>query len=375
MWERISTLLVKELLQALRDPRMRAVIFIAPVIQLIIFGYAVTMDVKNIATAVYDLDRTPESRELLFRFFAAGYFKPVEYVSHVNRIRELMDQGKIDTAIQINKGFSAKLAAYEKASIQVILNGTDSNMASIVMAYTSQIIQKYNRDLAIEAIGLPEGASLNKGIDLRSRALFNVNLESRMFFTPGVVALIGMIVTLLLTSMAIVREREVGTMEQLIVTPIKPVELILGKLIPFGLIGLFDIALIIVLAVFWFGIPFRGSLLLLFISTLLFLLSTLGIGLFISTISTTQQQAMMTTFFFVFPAILLSGFVFPIASMPGVVQWITYLNPLRYFLVIVRAIFLKGVGVEVLWPHMTAMGAIGVSVFILSSFKFSKRLE
>jgi len=375
MWERISTLLVKELLQALRDPRMRAVIFIAPVIQLIIFGYAVTMDVKNIATAVYDLDRTPESRELLSRFFASGYFKPIKYVSHVNRIRELMDQGKIDTAIQINKGFSAKLAAYEKASIQMILNGTDSNMASIVMAYTSQIIQKYNRDLAIEAIGLPEGASLNKGIDLRSRALFNVNLESRMFFTPGVVALIGMIVTLLLTSMAIVREREVGTMEQLIVTPIRPVELILGKLIPFGLIGLFDMALIIVVTVFWFEIPFRGNLLLLFISTLLFLLSTLGIGLFISTISTTQQQAMMTTFFYVFPAILLSGFVFPIASMPDIVQWITYLNPLRYFLVIVRAIFLKGVGVEVLWPHMTAMGILGISVFILSSFKFSKRLE
>ena len=374
MWERIYTLLVKEFLQALRDPRMRAVIFLAPVVQLIVFGYAVTMDVKNIRTVVYDLDRTPESRELLSRFFASGYFKPVEYVSHVNRIRDLMDRGKTDTAIQINRGFSAKLTAYEKVSIQMILDGTDSNTASIVTAYTAQIIQKYNRDLAIEAVGLPEGASLNKGIDLRSRAWFNVNLESRMFVIPGVVALIGTIVMLLLTSMAIVREREVGTMEQLIVTPLRPVELILGKIIPFGLIGLFDMALIMVVAVFWFEIPMRGSIFLIFISTLLFLLPTLGTGLFISTISTTQQQAMMTTFFFDFPAILLSGFVFPISSMPNIVQWITYANPLRYFLVIIRGIFLKGVGVEVLWPHMMAMGILGVLVFILSSLKFTKRL-
>jgi ABC-2 type transport system permease protein len=375
MRERIYTLLVKELLQVLRDPRMRTVIFLAPLIQLIIFGYAVTMDVKNIRTAVCDLDRTPESRELLSRFFASGYFKPVEYVSHVNRIQHLMDRGRTDTAIQINRGFSAKLAANEKASIQMILDGTDSNTASIVMAYTAQIIQKYNRDLTVEAMGLPEETSLNKGVDLRSRAWFNVNLESRMFFVPGVVALIGMIIMLLLTSMAIVREREVGTMEQLIVTPIRPVELILGKLIPFGLIGLFDMALIMVVAVFWFGIPMKGSPFLLFISTLLFLLPTLGTGLFISAISTTQQQAMMTTFFFAFPAILLSGFVFPISSMPEIAQWVTYANPLRYFIVIIRAIFLKGVGIEVLWPHLTAMGVLGVLIFILSSLKFTKRLE
>jgi ABC-2 type transport system permease protein len=375
MRERIYTLLVKELLQVLRDPRMRTVIFLAPLIQLIIFGYAVTMDVKNIRTAVCDLDRTPESRELLSRFFASGYFKPVEYVSHVNRIQHLMDRGRTDTAIQINRGFSAKLAANEKASIQMILDGTDSNTASIVMAYTAQIIQKYNRDLTVEAMGFPEETSLNKGVDLRSRAWFNVNLESRMFFVPGVVALIGMIIMLLLTSMAIVREREVGTMEQLIVTPIRPVELILGKLIPFGLIGLFDMALIMVVAVFWFGIPMKGSPFLLFISTLLFLLPTLGTGLFISAISTTQQQAMMTTFFFAFPAILLSGFVFPISSMPEIAQWITYANPLRYFIVIIRAIFLKGVGIEVLWPHLTAMGVLGVLIFILSSLKFTKRLE
>jgi ABC-2 type transport system permease protein len=196
-----------------------------------------------------------------------------------------------------------------------------------------------------------------------------------MFYVPGVIGLIGMLITLMLTSMAIVREREVGTMEQLMVTPIRPVELILGKLLPFALIGFVDVFLITAVAVLWFKVPIEGSLLLLFLSTGLFLLSTLGTGLFISTISTTQQQAMMTTFFFFFPANLLSGFMFPIANMPRVVQWITYANPLRYYLVIIRGIFLKGIGVQILWPQMVALGILGILVLTLSSLRFSKRLE
>jgi len=196
-----------------------------------------------------------------------------------------------------------------------------------------------------------------------------------MFYLPGVVALIGMLITLMLTSMAIVREREIGTMEQLIVTPLRPVELILGKLLPFALIALFDMTLITTVAAFWFEVPIKGSLLLLLASMVLFLLPSLGIGLFISTISTTQQQAMMTTFFFFFPANLLSGFAFPIENMPEIVQWITYLNPLRYFLVIIRGIFLKGVGAEILWPQMVALGALGIIVLGLSALRFTKRLE
>ena len=267
MWERVYHILLKEFLQVLRDPRMKAVIFVTPIIQLLVFGYAVTTDVKNIATAVYDLDRTPQSRELLSRFFASAYFRPQEYVLQVTRIRELMDRTKVSAAIQINAGFAAKLAAHEKAAIQMIVDGTDSNTATVVMSYAAKIIKNYNEDLAVEAIGLPQGASLRKGIDLKNRAWFNINLESRMFYVPGVIALIGMLITLMLTSMAVVREREIGTLEQLMVTPMRPVELILGKTLPFALIGFFDVALITAVAVFWFKVPIEGSLLLLFFAT------------------------------------------------------------------------------------------------------------
>ncbi len=354
---------------------MKAVIFVTPIIQLLIFGYAVTTDVKDIATAVYDLDRTPQSRELLARFFASSYFRPQEYVSQVTRIRELMNRAKVSAAIQINQGFASKLAAHEKVAVQMIVDGTDSNTATVVMSYAAKIIKNYNEDLVVEATVLPQGSSVGKGIALKNRAWFNINLESRMFYVPGVVALIGMLITLMLTSMAVVREREIGTLEQLMVTPMRPVELILGKTLPFALIGFFDVALITAVAVFWFKVPIEGSLLLLFFATGLFLMSTLGTGLFISTISSTQQQAMMSTFFFYFPAVLLSGFMFPVANMPVVVQWITYANPLRYFLVIIRGLFLKGVGAEILWPQMLALGGLGTIVLTLSSLRFSKRLE
>jgi ABC-2 type transport system permease protein len=375
MWERIYHILLKEFLQGFRDPKMKGVIFIAPIIQLLIFGYAVSTDVKNVATAVYDLDQTQQSRELLSRFFASGYFQPKKHVTHVSQIRNLMDHGKVSAAIQINKGFASALSSHQKVPIQMIVDGTDSNTATVTISYAAQIVRDFNKNLELEAIGLPTGTLLNRGIDLQSRVWFNINLESRMFYLPGVVALIGMLITLMLTSMAIVREREIGTMEQLIVTPLRPVELILGKLLPFALIALFDMTLITTVAAFWFEVPIKGSLLLLLASMVLFLLPSLGIGLFISTISTTQQQAMMTTFFFFFPANLLSGFAFPIENMPEIVQWITYLNPLRYFLVIIRGIFLKGVGAEILWPQMVALGALGIIVLGLSALRFTKRLE
>jgi ABC-2 type transport system permease protein len=213
------------------------------------------------------------------------------------------------------------------------------------------------------------------GIDLRSRAWYNPDLRSRNYNVPGVIAVIIMLTSLLLTSMAIVREREIGTMEQLMVTPIRPAELILGKTLPFALIGFFDVVLITVVAVFWFAVPIRGSLFLLFGATALYLLSTLGIGLFISTVSKTQQQALMSTFFFYLPAVLLSGFMFPVANMPAAVQYVTYANPLRYFLVIIRGIFLKGNGPAVLWPHMLGLLILGTAVITASSLRFRKRLE
>ena len=375
MWERIYSILVKEFLQGLRDPKMKGVIFIAPIIQLLLFGYAVSTDVKQVATAVYDLDQTRESRDLLSRFFASGYFQPKKHVTHISQIRDLLDHGKVSTAIQINRGFASALSSHQKVPIQMIVDGTDSNTATVTISYAAQIVRDYNKDLELEAIGLPTGTLLKRGISLQSRVWFNINLESRMFYLPGVIALIGMLITLMLTSMAIVREREIGTMEQLMVTPLRPIELILGKLLPFALIALFDMTLITAVAVFWFEVPIKGSIFLLFVSMLLFLLPSLGIGLFISTISTTQQQAMMTTFFFFFPANLLSGFAFPIENMPEIVQWITYANPLRYFLVIIRGIFLKGIGADLLWPQMVALGALGITVLGLSALRFTKRLE
>ena len=375
MWERIYSILIKEFLQGFRDPKMKGVIFIAPIIQLLLFGYAVSTDVKHVATAVYDLDQTQESRDLLSRFFASGYFQPKKHVTQAGQIRDLLDHGKVSAAIQINRGFASALSSHQKVPIQVIVDGTDSNTATVTISYAAQIIRDYNKDLELEAIRLPTGTLLNRGIGLQSRVWFNINLESRMFYLPGVIALIGMLITLMLTSMAIVREREIGTMEQLMVTPLRPIELILGKLLPFALIALFDMTLITAVAVFWFEVPIKGSLLLLFVSMLLFLLPSLGIGLFISTISTTQQQAMMTTFFFFFPANLLSGFAFPIENMPEIVQWITYANPLRYFLVIIRGIFLKGIGADLLWPQMAALGTLGIIVLGLSALRFTKRLE
>jgi ABC-2 type transport system permease protein len=375
MGMRVYSILLKEFLQGLRDPKMRGVIFIAPIVQLLLFGYAVSTDVRQVPTAVYDLDQTPQSRDLLSRFFASGTFQQKERITRAQQVPDLMDLGKVSAVLQINRGFAETLESRRKAPVQLIVDGTDSNTAMVTISYASRILRDYNQRLEVEALGLPEGTSLTRGVDLQDRAWFNINLESRMFYLPGVIALIGMLITLMLTSMAIVREREVGTMEQLMVTPIRPVELILGKLLPFALIALFDMTLITTVAVFWFGIPIQGSLLLLFVSMLLFLLPSLGIGLFISTISATQQQAMMTTFLFFFPANLLSGFAFPIDSMPEVVQWITYFNPLRYFLVIIRGIFLKGSEAGILWPQMVALGVLGSFTLTLSALRFTKRLK
>jgi ABC-2 type transport system permease protein len=294
-----------------------------------------------------------------------------------------MDEGSISAALQIDEGFAREILKRQGTAIQVLVDGTDSNTASVVMAYAQRIAAEYSRQVLEKRLNrLPDiPPPLKKpffrkgGVQVQSRSFFNPNLESRNFYVPGIIALLIMLVTLILTCMAIVREREIGTMEQIIVSPIRPVELILGKTIPFALIGYIDVALVTLVGVFLFEVPIRGSIPLLFLATTLYLLSSLGIGLFISTISRTQQQAMMTMFFFFVPAILLSGFIFPIANMPEGVQYLTYANPLRYFLIIIRGIFLRGNGFEVLWPQMLALAIIGATVFTFSSLRFRKRLE
>ncbi|MCJ7833499.1 MAG: ABC transporter permease, partial [Deltaproteobacteria bacterium] len=255
MWERIKQILIKEFIQILRDPRSRAIVFVMPLVQVIIFGYAVTTDVKNVSTAIYDQDNSVYSREVVDRFVKSGYFQIDEYVSREDQIRELLDQGRVQVLLRFNKGFGRDLTAGRKAPLQLILDGTDSNTAAIVLGYSSKIVAQYSREiLADRASRLPGGGPLFGQVNLETRAWFNENLESRNFYVPGVIALLVMLVTLLLTSMAVVREKEIGTMEQIMVTPITPKEFIMGKTVPFILISFIDVILISLVGIFWFEV-------------------------------------------------------------------------------------------------------------------------
>jgi ABC-2 type transport system permease protein len=375
MWERIYRMLVKEFIQVLRDPRMKAMIFVMPVVQLIMFGYAVTTDVDHIRTAVVDLDRSAESRALIERFTASGYFSVVAAPDDPRALGELLDKGAVTLAVQINAGFADDLKSGRSAAIQSVVDGTDSNTGTVAMDYAQRITAEFSRQyrapaLEAEPLSAPQAAP----VELRTRAWFNPDLKSRNFNVPGVIAVIVLLISLLLTSMAIVREREIGTMEQLMVTPIRPLELILGKTLPFVLISFVNVLLVTAVGVAWFRIPIVGSFALLLAGAALYLMSTIGVGLFISTISRTQQQALMSSFFFYLPAVLLSGFMFPISNMPEPAQWITYVNPLRYFLVIIRGIFLKGSGWDILWPQFAALAVLGVVLLTVSSMRFQKRM-
>ena len=375
MGERILTILRKEFRSIFRDPRMRIVIFGLPVIQTLIFGYAVTLDVRHVQMILIDRDHTPASRALVARFTGSGYFDVVLHTNDEEAAKAAIDAARASALLQINAGFEARLNAGQSTPVQLIVDGSDSNTARFVLNYSTLIAGAFNRDLVIALAERRAGRMLPVGnADLRSRAWFNADLESRNFYVPGVIATLVMLVSLMLTSMAIVREKEVGTIEQIMVTPIRPVEFILGKCAPFAVIGYVNVAMVTLVGLFWFQIPFRGSFPLLLLGTSFFLLSTLGIGLFISTVSRTQQQAMMTTFFFFFPAMLLSGFVYPIANMPEVVQWLTFLNPLRYFLIIIRGVFLKGVGFEVLWPQIAALLALGLAMMSFAVSRFHKTI-
>jgi len=385
MWERILEIVRKEFSQTLRDPRRRTLLFAPPLIQLILFGYAVNMDVEHTRMAWMDLDRTVESRELLAAFQGSRYFELVATPSGEADIEPLVDHREVQAVVRILPGFAQDIHRGETASVQVLVDGTNSNTASIISGYASRIIAGYasqvlagQRNAQIVArTGTGGGAmpALIPGLVAQPRVWFNSDLASRVYFVPGVIVNIIALITIMLTALSIVREKEIGTMEQLMVTPIRPIELILGKLLPFAIIGIFEVALIVTAALFIFRIPMRGSLVLLFFCALLFLLSTLGIGLFISTISRTQQQAMMSSFFFFMPAMLLSGFAFPIRNMPELVQYITLLNPVRYFMQIVRGLFLKGVGVEALWQEMGALALFGTVILGLSAMRFHKRLD
>jgi ABC-2 type transport system permease protein len=385
MWNRIREIIRKEFFQTLRDPKTRGLLFGPPILQLILFGYAVNLDVENARTAWMDLDRTPESRELLSDFQGSRYFRIVETPHDDAQVQQLMDQGKVQAIVRVLPGFSRDVKRGDTASVQILVDGTNSNTASIVSAYAGQVVAGFaaKTTASQQNSRLVLGSKLIGGavpsvipvLTAQSRVWFNPDLKSRVYFVPGVIVNIIALVTIMLTAMSIVREKEIGTMEQLMVTPLRPVELIMGKLLPFAIVGIIEVALVIAAALLVFQIPVRGSIPLLFGCTVLFLLSTLGVGLFISTISQTQQQAMMSSFFFFMPAMLLSGFAFPIRNMPVSVQYLTYLNPLRYFMKIVRGLFLKGVGVESLWQQMIALMIFGVAILGLSALRFHKKLD
>lgn len=371
-WLRIREMVRKEFIQLFRDRKNRPILVMAPLIQILVFGYVVNYDIKDIRVALIDHSHTRESRLLIDAFTAGRIFRITHLPGTPGEMEDLFLAAKVDLGIRIPPDFSSRIRRGDTAEVQIVADGGMSNMASVRISYTTMILDRFNGELIRELYG----RELKYGkVDGRIRTWYNPNLDSQHFFVPGIVAFVVMLISLLLTSIAIIKERENGTMEQLIVTPLKPIELIIGKTIPYTIIAIGQMVMVTLVALYWFEVPLAGSIIALFWATCLFLLSTLGTGLFISTVSKTQQQAMMTTFFFILPFFMLSGFVFPIANMPTVVQWLTYLNPLRYFLVIIRGIFLKGVGLDILWPQYAALAVLGIVVFTGAIGRFRKRLD
>ena len=361
----VLALMKKEFLQVLRDRNMLRLVFLMPTIQLFLLGYAVTTDVKLIRTAVYDYDRSDLSREYVRSLSAGDYFITGSSEIPVLEAQTGFRENRYDVALIIPQDFSAVLQDSGHAQVGFLVDGTNANSASIALAYANVITRQFNQ----------RTTGFSQPVELRQRRLYNPESESVYFMVPGIVATLLTMITAMLTAMAIVREREIGTLEQLMVTPISTPALILGKTIPFAVIGFVEMSLALFLGVIWFGIPFAGSWLLLYALAFLFLFTTLGVGMFISTMSSTQQQAMFLTWFFSIFAILTSGFFTPIANMPKLIRYSTYLNPLRYFMATVRGIMMKGSSLDVLYPQVVAMTIFGVVIFTFSWLRFSKRVK
>jgi ABC-2 type transport system permease protein len=360
----LANILVKELLQLARDPKILPILFIAPVVQLTILGYAATTDVRRVELAVVDLDRTPASRELVDAFTSSTYFRRVAALPSQDEIDRWLDSGRARIALTVPAGYAADRAAGRPVALALVADGSNSMVGTLGLSYAEGVIRSIVEQ---EGYRLP--------VELLPKVLYNPDLVSRNFMVPGVLAMILMIMTMMLTSMALVRETEVGTMEQLLVTPLSPTAIIVGKLVPYALVGAVEISTALPVVLFWFKVPLEGSLLLLVLLTAPFMLCTLGLGLLVSTLSATQQQAMMlATFLFMLPQVLLSGLVFPIQNMPLLFQWLTYAIPLRYYLTVLRGVFLKGVGLDVLWPQGLAMLVIGVAILAIARLRFRQRL-
>ncbi len=373
----IFQFILKELLQVKRDKKMLAVIFLAPIIQLIFLGYAANMDVNVIHTTVFDMDKSATSREFIRKFEQSGYFVIDNYAGNYEEVTELLNNGETLVAMVIPGDFEKRIERRETAPLQILFEGSDGNKSSIALGYIQKVITGFSNSIVSDIRNkLGMKIDLSGSLTPEVRVWYNPEMKTRYFMLPGILALILMITTISLMSMAVVKEREIGTFEQLIVTPVKPGQLIIGKLLPFTIIGFVVLVTVMIVMTLWFGIEIRGSKLFLLFSALLFVLSNLGLGLFVSTISRTQQQAMMASIFVVMmPMIYLSGFAFPIENMPEVIQYITYAIPLRYFITIIRGIVLKGIGFSSLWAEMLILFLMGAGILFLSAIRFRKRLE
>jgi ABC-2 type transport system permease protein len=377
MFGRLKQMLIKEFIQVFRDKRTRFVLIGPPIIQMLVFGYAATFDIHHVPTVVVDLDHSQESRELVSRFTSSPYFDVQRQLTDSRQLGDSIERGDATVGLEIHAGFAQNLRKGQTAPLQVIVDATNSNTALVASGYINQIALRFAQEYQLDHINriAPQLVQVMPSVSLEARPWYNPGLSSRWFFVPGIVGSLTLVLVIILTAFAVVREREIGTLEQIMVTPIRPFEFILGKTLPFFLIGLLDVSLIAVVGTLWFQVPFRGSVLVLLVGAVLFLLCMLGVGLLISTVSSTQQQAMVTAFFFIMPAITFSGFGFPIATMPHWMQLCSYAIPLRYFLIVLRGVYLKGVGMDVLWPQMAAMAGLGFALLTLAILRFHKALD
>ena len=375
MLQRIQRMLIKEFLQMLRDPRMRVAIFGIPVIQMTIMAFALTTDVMNIRTAILDMDKTPASRELIADFDASRYFRVVNVLTADQEIGPLLDCGKVQVVISIPADFQRDILSERTAAVQIITDGTDSNSTAIALGYADSIASAYSNAWQTRRQDM-KGITISPiQVGTVTRAWFHPNQESKYYYVPSLIATMLLIFSMLLTSIGIVREKEIGTIEQVMVTPIRGLEFILGKTIPYMITGYISMTIMLCVAYFVFGVHVKGSLLLLYILSGLYLCGNMGIALIISVSAQTQQQALLTSFLILMPCVMLSGFMFPITNMPAAVQYATWLNPMRWYLVILRGIVMKSVGVQILWPAILAQGALSISFIAIAASRFRKTLS
>lgn len=374
--QQILFLIRKEFIQVFRDRAMIFIIFLMPLIQVLLLGSAVSTDIKHIKTIICDLDHTPSSRELIRRFQHTKYFDLQFIETNQKNITPYIDQGKATVAIVIPTRFEKDLRRNQSPTVQILVDGQDSNSSLIAMGYANRIVQAFSLEKLQNS--LTSNPKIFRQIHLvapETRIWYNPNLEAKNYMIPGIVVVLLTAITTLLTALGLVREKEIGTLEQLMVTPIKSYQLMIGKTVPFAILGLFEISFAIAVAKLWYQIPIRGNLLLFFGFSFIFMFTTLGVGIFVSTISKTQQQALFLAWFFMIFAILMSGFMFPIENMPKLMQYLTYINPVRYFITIVRELFLKGSGLSYLWLQGLIMTIFSIVIITFSAIRFQKRVS